>query len=407
MGAVERLLVQHEPHLLFLQKGRNVKGVTFILKSRVRLLGYFVLCKTDSNLICIGRRGLNVCQLKSHTKDADYRIQRLAFQVADTRVLIRHVHAPSDNHPKRVAMRRHLRAEAAGNCILDICDHNHRWPDDVQTISLYPTECTFRPEATFAFVTCIDGALVSRSIAHQPRVEALEEAQHRPVMVNLSWAPTFHEVWTLNSPIPPEPRFWLSDEKAEFERKIETDIDASWRLWASCSNLGPPIYQKSAPWGGWSVGLQHGLISKLWKRLRQLHAHGTAADDAHAAQLTGNIKDIIHTHSDERLSSWKQSVATRSGAAKWVRTKTDQMATCIVSAPDGAFTDDLAEHMQPVGGHLHLQTDEEFDSSDDGTVHALRPEEQQQQQRAHFDFNPELTARRIAPALAKRWNVSV
>ena len=77
-----------------------------------------------------------------------------------------------------------------------------------------------------------------------------------------------------------------------------------------------------APWGAWNVGASERVLNDLWKRYRQAAAKQTLEDDERAKLIMDQIADKIDEASSDRLKVWKEKVATRAGAARWVKHKT-------------------------------------------------------------------------------------
>lgn len=61
-------------------------------------------------------------------------------------------------------------------------------------------------------------------------------------------------------------------------------------------------------------------VNKIWKSIRRLRARGSYADlegpDDYAARLS-----MFTERMSERFSRWKTAVSTRSGAAKWAKSR--------------------------------------------------------------------------------------
>ena len=92
---VQRLLVQTRPHLLLVQEARSINGNHNALIDECRAVGYLVSQRRIDGLVCVWLRGVSVAPLKITGGQEHTRIRRIAVLLAEHRLLIRHIHAPS------------------------------------------------------------------------------------------------------------------------------------------------------------------------------------------------------------------------------------------------------------------------------------------------------------------------
>jgi len=166
------LLVSAAPHLLCLQEcSLRTPGTINALRAEARDLGYVVHASLQHNMVVLARRGLNFVPVKSLAGDEEYRMQRFAFKIGSSRILLRHRHAPSDGPCQRRALNQLLNDEPTGELLIDIGDFNELPAVGEGLVRAFPTENTYRHNSqTDDFVSCIDGAVVSHTLGLLPVV---------------------------------------------------------------------------------------------------------------------------------------------------------------------------------------------------------------------------------------------
>ncbi len=333
------LLSQHQPHICTLQECNLPNGLVHILRSVVSPLGYQVLPGKDG-LCTLVRFGLNAAPIALADADTGFRAQRLALQMGENRVLIRHRHADSASALRRKEYATALEAEASGQHIIDIGDFNE-CPKSTYVgdgFVLFPSENTYRHNtATDAFVTCIDGAVVSQTLAASGQAVALEAlcgVQHRPVLVDIAFQPSFHDRyrWSSSTPIRMGP--WDANTSAAFALAMRTSTDEAWRIWQDAAGAAHAGIVKQTSQGAWSAGPRASELNGLWKTLRRQQHDGRR--DA-ASNTLGYISSLIDDANTVRLMQWKQRMLLRGGAAAWVKTRLAE-ATPPTLPPFGAET---------------------------------------------------------------------
>ena len=123
-AAVLALLADHLPHVCCLQECSLTNGQQHILRQDLQSLGYYPLVGSKG-LCTVVRDGCNVAPTATLPHDQDFRIQRLALQLGEHRVLLRHRHAHSGSAAERRRFDDNLLAEN-GNLTIDIGDFNER-----------------------------------------------------------------------------------------------------------------------------------------------------------------------------------------------------------------------------------------------------------------------------------------
>lgn len=125
---------------------------------------------------------------KSEAADDGSRVQQLAWQVAETRILLRHRHADARSNARRAEIDRALACEPTGDMYLDVGDFNTLPISTRGAVSISPDVPTFRRDAkTNHFVTCIDGAKVSAMFAVGAgplALDAVPGVQNKPVLMD-------------------------------------------------------------------------------------------------------------------------------------------------------------------------------------------------------------------------------
>ena len=125
---VLQLLQDHKPHALFLQEASDANGAVAALRVEVRTLGYCIHFDAHSKLITVHLRGLNIAPLRPEEIDQQEvgYVQRFAWQITDTRVLVRHRHGHPNCSVSRKALNTVLGAEPVGEAVIDIGDFNEQ-----------------------------------------------------------------------------------------------------------------------------------------------------------------------------------------------------------------------------------------------------------------------------------------
>ena len=282
----------------------------------------------------IVRDGLNVAPIASTTNDTDFRVQRLALQIGEHRVLVRHRHGHSGSAAERRRFNASLLHEHAALTI-DVGDFNERpvYYEGGDLVAVFPSEPTFRRNPRGGeWQTTIDGAVFSTALAAAATATALdpiEHSQHRPVLLEAALPPEFHESlrWAVSEPI--RMGAWTSTAKGDFAEALASDIDRAWAVWADASGAPEARVLRQASGGGWAAGARAAELHGLWKTLRrQLHDAAYAAAD----HTLGLITSIIDDANSMRLKEWRQRVGTRGGAAKWVKHRLDTLREAVLPA---------------------------------------------------------------------------
>ena len=321
------MLVSAAPHLLCLQEcSLRTPGTINALRAEARDLGYVVHASLQHNMVVLARRGLNFVPVESLAGDEEYRMQRFAFKIGSSRILLRHRHAPSDGPCQRRALNQLLNDEPTGELLIDIGDFNELPAVGEGLVRAFPTENTYRHNSqTDDFVSCIDGAVVSHTLGLLPVVSfpgTNERTQHKPVALTLGLTPDFHNAFRWRVPKPVEMGQWEQSSVDAFDAAVAShDADSAWAQWVLASGATRPDIQSTTPWGGFSVGPHMRRVEMLFKRFRKLSATGSAAADDDANNVLMDIASIIDDQGLKRLKEWKAKVLTRRGAAQYVRNR--------------------------------------------------------------------------------------
>ena len=219
------LIAEHSPHIVFLQETKLRKGGDLAMNPDLHIMGYHLIAG-NNDLCVIHRLGINIAGIANASADEDFRVQRLALQVGQQRILIRHRHAHSGSSLQRKMFNDALAAEHTGDLVLDIGDFNdkpsadslHGW------LPLFPSSPTYRLNAqSQEWLTCIDGAVVSPKLAGSASVYALEPingAQHKPVKTEIAFQPCFHKSyrWKLSDPV--DMGAWSASQRSHLKSLI-------------------------------------------------------------------------------------------------------------------------------------------------------------------------------------------
>ena len=317
------LLATHLPHFCCLQECALTHGQKFILAQDLRSLGYYA-CVGKDNLCTIVREGFNIAPIARSPDDLGFRIQRLALQLGDHRVLVRHRHAHSSSAAERCKFDSLLQADYSDRLTIDVGDFNefHYFDASDDQAVVFPSCSTYRLNpARDDWSSTIDGAVVSTFLAASASAEGLDAvsgAQHRPVLVHLGLTPSFHDTtrWVVSEPI--TMGAWTQEQKNAFDEAVTNDIDQAWSILLDAAGAPEARFARHASVGGWAAGSRSGELHGLWKTFRrQLH------DLRHdAANITlGIITSLIDDANSLRLQSWRETISTRGGAAAWVTSK--------------------------------------------------------------------------------------
>lgn len=176
MPSVLQILASERPHLLCLQECTNTCGAYSALVVESQALGYQVIIQPAGVLVTIGLRGLNIAPLPSEPIDGSGVgvVSRLAWQIQDTRLLLRHRHAHPRNPAHRATLNTTLAAEPHGEVCTDIGDRNGK-PSAYDGCSLLFTSLPtyWRDPSSDKWLTIIDGAAVSPLLARDASVQRL------------------------------------------------------------------------------------------------------------------------------------------------------------------------------------------------------------------------------------------
>jgi len=222
---VARLLLDEAPHLCLLQEARCAGHEFRALCATLRDMGYVAKLDASRNLLAIWRRGLDCAPIDAGLgSNGHYRVQRLALDLADTRVVIRNIHAPSHNQSERDNFHLVLAEQQLGDCYIDVGDFNQVPLDSEDGVAYAPSCHTFRRKATTnAWCSTIDGARVSWRLAqHGGRVAALDardRVQHKPILFMLNTYPITHHTWMWKH-AKPGASSWTPDSFASFADSI-------------------------------------------------------------------------------------------------------------------------------------------------------------------------------------------
>jgi hypothetical protein len=320
---VLELLLLERPHALFLQEAPNTVGVHSVLKGELRDMGYDMHPDIAYGLITCVQRGLKIAPVQTTIEDADFRVQRLAWQIGDTRVLVRHRHAHSSSPSERLRMNQLFETESVGDLCLDIGDFNQHPRDSLpRGEAIAPMELTYRLQPEGEWVSLIDGAAISSMLAVDSAAYALDGVpgmQHRPVCIAITLAADFHFCRRWDLPKAVEELPWSSINKVDFGRFLAEDIDKAWDQWYTQVGVARPVIITDKPWGGWSIGANHNTLQSWWKMLRQAQQKCSSNADLLVVGILGAITQLLDEASKERLDNWKAAVRTRGGAARWVK----------------------------------------------------------------------------------------
>jgi len=322
-------LALHSPHLVFLQEAKLSRGSVSAVNSTLHDMGYHCLAGTN-NLVIVHRLGINVAPIASSPGDDGHRVQRLALQIGQQRILLRHRHGHSNSPAQRALLNTSMQSESVGNLVLDIGDFNEspsgdHWPG---SHILFPCDRTYRHNGySEQWISTIDGAIASDGLAASSSVRALDPvlgAQHRPVLVEIGFQPSFHDSyqWCVSDAVDMGP--WSDHDKLQFQSLIDSgDYDRAWSFWASNSGSGVSSIRTSSLWGGWTIGAHFGELAGLWKTLRRQYSD--ARYDAAKTTLE-SITSLINEANQVRLSAWNLAMQKRGAAARWVKRKLDSLA---------------------------------------------------------------------------------
>eukprot|EP00959_Pyramimonas_sp_CCMP1952_P227716 4761290-Pyramimonas_sp.AAC.1 len=111
---------------------------------------------------------------------------------------------------------------------------------------------------------------------------------------------------------------WSAAAVSQFERALPYDIDLAWRIWQDAAGAPQAQIRRQPSNGGWLAGPRAAELDGLWKTFRrQLHD-----DRREAAECTlGYITSLIDDANTMRLKTWRERISTRSGAARWVKSR--------------------------------------------------------------------------------------
>jgi hypothetical protein len=200
LPAVLSLLQEVQPHLLFLQEAADTNGAHAALACEARNLGYVVHPQPSTGQVVVALRGLNVAPMAGlvHDNDGVGKVQRLGWQIGQSRILVRHRHAHPSSKQARRELQSLLLSEPCGQLTIDAGDFNE-YPDSADNAHVYlPPLADLSPRpSSDNWKTTIDGYMVSPLLARGAEVARLPPIaglQHAPVRLNLSLVPDFHEV---------------------------------------------------------------------------------------------------------------------------------------------------------------------------------------------------------------------
>ncbi|CAK0828910.1 unnamed protein product, partial [Prorocentrum cordatum] len=240
------------------------------------------------------RDGLNVAPIAATHNGADFRVQKLALQLGERRVLARRRRAHSGSASERSRFNANLLAEPA-RLTIDVGDFNERpvHCDGEGRAAICPEEPTFRRHPHEGeWLTTIDGAVFATALAATAAATAwdpVEHSQRRPVLVEAALPPEFREGfrWAVE---PMRMGAWGTTAKGEFADALPSDIDQAWAIWAD------------------------------------------AAGALEAENAFGMITSIVDDANSVRLRDWRQRMGARGGAAKWMKRRLDALCETILPA---------------------------------------------------------------------------
>ena len=166
--------------------------------------------------------------------------------------------------------------------------------------------------------------------------------QHRPVRIDLDTSPVVGDFYRWVAPPPIQMGAWSAAALADFDRHLAPDtrnLDAAWEVWAHASGSSQPYVQSSQPWGGWSYHGNSHTLHGLFKEFRRLTAACTRSADDHAFGILDQISTAVSLANERRLKAWQAATESRSGAARWIRSKMADRAIPVLPSFEDALFD--------------------------------------------------------------------
>ena len=176
-------------------------GSVYALNDCLHSFGYHAVLGNNDLCAIILNEVNAVLVATNGVADNTFRVQRLAVQIAEPRLLIRHRHAHSSSSAARKAFDAALKVEDAGSLVVDIGEFNELPVADHSNnrFVLFPTVGTFRRDPSGSSLSStIDGAVVTSQLMQGAQVSGLQLVhgiQHRPVLVQLGPLPSFHNTY--------------------------------------------------------------------------------------------------------------------------------------------------------------------------------------------------------------------
>ena len=117
---------------------------------------------------------------------------------------------------------------------------------------------------------------------------------------------------------------WDQSSMAHLRERMETDIDAAWKLWhllAGGSAFPSRILRQCPCSSGWGSGSESERVARLWRRHRQARARKTGEDDCRADAILEEISRILSEHYKAAIAKWRDDMKNRGLAARWVKSR--------------------------------------------------------------------------------------
>lgn len=271
------MLGDHRPHFLFMQESGITTSTITAIRNDFRAVGYALFAGKEGLAVAI-RDGVNAAPIAACECDREHRVQRLAVQIGPERWLISHRHGNAHSAAMRTALDAALANETLSELVIDVGDFNEKPTKDIFAgkFILFPNAPTFRRGIASDPITCIDGAIASPAVG-TCKVACLPfdgRSQHCPVIIDCTANPMTHTVrrWIKHSHAP---QGWTAELRAKFDDALrQDDIEAAWAVWNRAAGSKTTSFSSTPPQGAWAVGDRGRQLDHLWRRRRQLLAHG-------------------------------------------------------------------------------------------------------------------------------------
>lgn len=264
--AILSVIAKADVHLAFLQECSINDSRLAAIRSEARMLGFTVLPSVSNGMVTLAKHGVNIAPIKTIAKD-DYRMQYLALQLAEARVLVRHRHAPADRPIYRQALNQILSDSPSGDLFIDIGDFNEHPSVSPGAQVVFPDSNTFRRHTdSNDYITKIDCAVISNLASAGSSATTLPtraKTQHRPVLLPLDIPARVHEFYCVVTPPPDNMGAWAHETIAAFNDVMQTGtIERAWDIWIAAAGASTPRVQRC----GFSCGESAQRVHTLFKR---------------------------------------------------------------------------------------------------------------------------------------------